>query len=25
VVLYTAANYLIANAPGLRALGALNA
>jgi hypothetical protein len=24
-VLYTAANYLIANAPGLRALGALNA
>lgn len=25
VVLYAAANYLIANAPGLRALGALNA
>ncbi|HLK86313.1 MAG TPA: MauE/DoxX family redox-associated membrane protein [Candidatus Binataceae bacterium] len=25
IVLYTAANYLIANAPGLRALGALNA
>jgi hypothetical protein len=25
VVLYTAANYLIANAPGLRALGAVNA
>jgi uncharacterized membrane protein len=25
VVLYTGANYLIANAPGLRALGALNA
>ncbi|MGH7915717.1 MAG: MauE/DoxX family redox-associated membrane protein [Candidatus Binataceae bacterium] len=25
VVLYTAGNYLIANAPGLRALGALNA